>query len=136
MAERWKTSITSVYNLGFHIIWCPKYRRKVLKDDIATRLKILLYEKSEERGWKIEQMEVMEDHVHLFIKITPVDSIAFVVAQLKGYSSHELRKDYPELWRRLPNLWTRSYYVESCGCMSEDKIKKYIENQKFNSSHD
>lgn len=136
MQERWKTSHTSVYNLGFHIIWCPKYRRKVLKDGVDIKLKELLYQKAKERGWEIEQMEVMEDHVHIFIKITPIDSIAFVVAQLKGYTSHELRKEYPQLWSRLPNLWTRSYYAESCGCLSEDAIKKYIENQKFNSSHD
>ena len=79
----------------------------------------------------------MEEHVHLFIKIRPSDSIAYVVAQIKGYTSHELRKEYPELWKRLPNLWTRSYYVESCGSLNEENIKKYIENQKrsFNSSH-
>lgn len=129
--ERWKRNNTCVYNLGFHIIWCPKYRRSVLKDGVDKLLKTLLLEKAEQREWTIEQMEVMSDHVHLFIRISPTDSIAYVVAQLKGYTSHGIRQRFPELWKRLPSLWTRSYYVESCGSMSEEKIKKYIENQKY-----
>lgn len=132
--ERWRKNNTCVYNLGFHLIWCPKYRRKVLVNGIDERIKTLLSEKAKERGWTIEQMEVMPDHVHIFIKVGPTDSIAYVVAQLKGYTSHELRKQYPELWRRLPNLWTRSYYAESCGCMSEETVKRYIENQKYKSN--
>lgn len=136
MNKRWKTSNTSVYDLGYHIIWCPKYRRKVLVNGIDERLKELIKQKCDDNEWEIVQMDVMPDHVHIFIKAKPTDSVAFIIAQLKGYTSHELRKEYPELWSRLPNLWTRSYYAESCGCMSEDKIIKYIENQKFNSSND
>lgn len=138
MAERWKRNNTFVYNLGYHLIWCTKYRRKVLTDDIDEYLKKCLLEKAEQNEWQIEQLEVMPEHVHICIKATPTDSIAYIVAQLKGYSSHKLRERYPELWKRLPNLWTRSYYVESCGSLSEENIKKYIENQKrsYNSSHD
>ena len=138
MAERWKRNNACVYNLGYHLIWCTKYRRKVLTDGIDGYLKKCLLEKADQNGWQIEQIEVMTEHVHIFIKATPTDSIAYIVAQLKGYSSHKLRKRYPELWKRLPNLWTRSYYVESCGSLSEENIKKYIEKQKrsFNSSHD
>ena len=83
--------------------------------------------KAGQNGWQIEEMEIMPEYVHIFIKATPTDSIAYIVAQLKGYSSHKLRKRYPELWKRLPNLWTRSYYAESCGSLSEENIKKYIE---------
>ncbi len=138
MAERWKRNNACVYNLGYHLIWCTKYRRKVLTDGIDEYLKKCLLEKADQNGWQIEQIEVMTEHVHIFIKATPTDSIAYIVAQLKGYSSHKLRKRYSELWKRLPNLWTRSYYVESCGSLSEENIKKYIEKQKrsFNSSHD
>lgn len=138
MAERWKRNNTCVYNLGYHLIWCTKYRRKVLDNGIDIYLKECLLKKAEQNGWQIEEMEIMPEHVHIFIKSTPMDSIAYIVAQLKGYSSHKLRERYPYLWRRLPNLWTRSYYAESCGSLSEENIKKYIENQKrsFNSSHD
>lgn len=138
MNNRWKRNNTCVYNLGFHIIWCPKYRRKVLINGIDDDLKEMLLYKAEQNGWEIKQLEVMPEHVHIFIKTNPTDPISYVVAQLKGYTSHELRKKYPELWKRLPNLWTRSYYVESCGSLSEENIKKYIENQKYktNSSND
>lgn len=138
MNNRWKRNNTCVYNLGFHIIWCPKYRRKVLISGIDNDLKEMLLYKAEQNGWEIKQLEVMPDHVHIFINTTPTDPISYVVAQLKGYTSHELRKKHPELWKRLPNLWTRSYYVESCGSLSEENIKKYIENQKYksNSSND
>lgn len=130
MNTRWKSSHHAVYNCAYHFIWCPKYRRRVLINGIDERLKELLLEKSEQRGWIIEKMEVMSDHVHIFIKATTVDAPVFIVSQLKGYSSRILRKEYQELRRKLPTLWTRSYYCESVGHISEATIKKYIEEQK------
>ena len=130
MDERWKTNPGCVYNLGYHIVFCPKYRRKVLVDGIDERLKELLKEKAQELEITIESMEVMPDHVHLFISSKPTYAVHFVVNQLKGYSSVKLRKEFPKLKSRLPTLWTRSYFVESVGHISEDTMKKYIENQK------
>ncbi len=72
----------------------------------------------------------MPEHVHLFIKVTPSDSPVFVVSQLKGYTSFMLRKEFEWLKSRLPTLWTRSFYVETVGHISEDTIRKYIEDQK------
>jgi putative transposase len=128
--ERWKHSNTTVYNIGFHLIWCPKYRRNVLENEIEGRLKELLYNKAEEIGVTIEKMEVMPDHVHLFVKTTPTMSPHWIVQQLKGYTSRILRQEYSELRTRLPTLWTRSYYCESVGHISEATVKKYIEEQK------
>ena len=128
--ERWKHSNTTVYNIGFHLIWCPKYRRNVLENEIEERLKELLYGKAEEIGVTIEKMEVMPDHVHLFVKTTPTMSPHWIVQQLKGYTSRILRQEYSELRTRLPTLWTRSYYCESVGHISEATVKKYIEEQK------
>ncbi len=128
--DRWTHSNTTVYNIGYHIIWCPKYRRKVLVGDVEARLKELLLKKAEEIGVSIEELQVMPDHVHLFVKAPPVASPHWIVQQLKGYSSHELRAQFKSLRTRLPTLWTRSYYVESCGHISEDTIRKYIEEQK------
>lgn len=130
MDKRWKTNSNSVYNIGYHIIWCPKYRRRVIVGDIESRLKELLIEKSNNNGWNIEKLEIMPDHIHIFIKATPSDSIGHIVSQLKGYTSFVLRKEFKELKTRLPTLWTRSFYVETVGHISEDSIKKYIENQK------
>lgn len=128
--ERWTTSNKAVFNIGYHLIWCPKYRRKVLTGQVETRLKELLTEKANELGITIENMEVMPDHTHLFIKSTPVLSPHYIVQQLKGYTSHELRKEFPHLKSKLPTLWTRSYYCESVGHISAETIKKYIDGQK------
>jgi putative transposase len=128
--DRWTNSRTSVYNIGYHLIWCPKYRRKVLKNNIELRLKELLLEKANELNCTIEQMEVMPDHVHVFIKTPPTLAPHFIVQQLKGYSARILREEFPELKTKLPNMWTRSYFIESVGHISEDTVKKYIEEQK------
>jgi len=130
--ERWTHSNTTVYNIGYHIIWCPKYRRKVLQSPVSDRLGVLLKDKADEIGVVIETMEIMSDHLHLFVKAKPTASPHWIVQQLKGYTSRVLRQEFKSLRTRLPSLWTRSYYVESCGHISEDAVKKYIEDQKRN----
>lgn len=127
---RWKTSNTAVYNLGYHFIWCPKYRRPVLTNAIAKRLEELIHEKALELGCEVEGLDILPNHVHLFIKATPNHAPQYIVGQIKGYSSRILRLEFPSLVSRLPALWTRSYYVESVGHISEATIKKYIEDQK------
>ena len=116
--------------MGYHLIWCPKYRRKVLTGDIEQRLKELLLMKSQDISVKIEQMEVMPDHVHIFVKTDPTNSPHYIVQQLKGYTSRLLRQEFASLKSRLPTLWTRSYFCESVGHISESTVKRYIENQK------
>jgi len=130
--QRWKTSSATVYNLGYHLIWCPKYRREVLVDKVAARLKTLLNVKAQELCVDIEKMEVMPDHVHLFVKTSPVNAPHYIVQQLKGYTSRILRGEFKSLRSRIPSLWTRSYYVESIGHISEDTVKQYIQDQKNN----
>jgi len=115
MKKRWKTSRTTVHNLSYHLIWCPKYRRPVLVDEVAEQLRQLLSAKAKQLNLTIETLKIMPDHVHLFIKASPVDAPHFIVQQLKGYSSRILRQQFPYLRSRLPCLWTRSYYVESIG---------------------
>lgn len=128
--ERWTHSTTTVYNIGYHIIWCPKFRRKVLINEVNERLKIILETKALELGCEIEIQEIMPDHVHVFIRSRPTLAPHYIVQQLKGHSSRVLRKEFPKLKSRLPTLWTRSYYCESIGHISEETVKKYIEDQK------
>lgn len=130
LAKRYSNSSHSVFNVGYHIVFCPKYRRKVLVNGVDDRLKQLFQEKADEIRVVIERMEVMPDHVHLFIKSKPTYAIHFVVNQLKGYSSLMLRKEFPWLRSRVPTLWTRSYFVETIGHISEETVKRYIEEQK------
>lgn len=130
MNNRWTSNAHITYTCGYHIIWCPKYRRALLTGKIATRLKQLLKEKSKEHTWKLEKMEVMPDQVRIFIKASPSDCPTFIASQLKGYTSRILRLEFASLRSRLPTLWTRSFYVETIGHVSETAISKYIEDQK------
>lgn len=132
MAERYSYSSHVVHNLKYHIIWCSKYRRKVLLNPIDTRLKELIMEKAFLLGVTVHEMEVMPDHVHLFIEARPIDSPHNIAGQIKGYTSRILRQEFVSLRTRLPALWTRSYYVESVGHISEETIKRYIQDQKNN----
>jgi putative transposase len=111
-------------------VWCPKYRRKVLIGNIEKRLKELLVERVKEIGCKLISLEIMPDHVHIFVEAQPTVTPNRIVANLKGYTSKILRQEFPELKSRLPTLWTRSYFVSTHGHVSTDVIKKYIEEQK------
>ena len=128
--SRWTHSNTTIHNIGYHIIWCPKYRRAVLIGPVESRLRELLVTKALEIDIIIDTMEIMPDHVHLFVKASPVASPHWIVQQLKGNSSRLLRLEFAHLKSKLPSMWTRSYYVESVGHISEGTIKKYIEDQK------
>lgn len=126
----YRTDGTFIYSCQYHVIFTPKYRRKVLSSAISDRLKELILEKQETYQYKIIEMEIMEDHVHLLIDVNPKIGIYEVVNRIKGYSSRILREDFPELKKRLPTLWTRSKFISSVGSVSLEVVKKYIENQK------
>lgn len=128
--DRWVNSSTSVYNLGYHIIWCPKYRRRILIDSIENRLREIILSKCEELDCQVKELNIMPDHVHLFVKTKPTIAPHFLIQQIKGSSSRILRTEFKELKSKLPNMWTRSYYIESVGHISENNIKKYIQEQK------
>jgi|SoiMethySBSTD1v2_1073268.scaffolds.fasta_scaffold992052_1 REP-associated tyrosine transposase len=119
-----------VYSCQYHVIFCPKYRRKVLLPPLDTRLKALILEKQETYGYAVLGMEVMPDHVHLLLDVNPQIGIAKIVGQIKGYTAHMLRTEYPWLKKRLPSLWTRSKFVSSVGAVTLEMVQRYIESQK------
>ncbi len=118
-----------VYDLGLHVVWCPKYRRPVLGGRVVVRLEELIRARAEERGWEIIALEVMPDHVHLFVKHGPKASASYVANQFKGFTSRVLRAEFPHLKTRLPTLWSSSYFAASVGAVSADTVRKYIETQ-------
>lgn len=128
--DRWVNSNTSVYNLGYHIIWCPKYRRKVLINEIENKLKEIIITKCNELDCYVHELNIMPDHVHLFVKTKPTIAPHFLIQQIKGISSRILRNEFKELKRKMPSMWTRSYFIESVGHISQETIKKYIQEQK------
>ncbi len=119
-----------VYICRYHVIFCPKYRRKVLTPPIDERLKTILAEQIERWGQELIEMEVMPDHVHLLMGCDPQFGIHRLVKLLKGSSSHALRQEFPNLKRRLPSLWTNSYFCATTGGVTLETLKRYVENQK------
>lgn len=129
MADQYKHSNTSVYLLNYHYVWIPKRRRKVLVGGVETRFKELLAEKCKELKWDILALEVMPDHVHLFISVDTQVAPSQVMHALKGYTSRVLRQEFPQL-NTLPALWTRSYFVSTAGVISSKMVQQYIASQK------
>jgi putative transposase len=127
---RYKTNHNVVYSCKYHVVWCPKYRRKVLVDGVDTRLKQLIEATCEELHVDIIEMEIMPDHVHLLIEVDPQFGIHKAVKQIKGRTSRILRQEFEWLNSRLPTLWTNSYFVSTIGGAPLAVIKQYIENQK------
>ena len=131
-SKQYKTTGKLVYSCQYHVIFCPKYRRKVLVPPIDTRLKELILEKQDEYGYIVLDMEVMPDHVHvhLLLDANPLIGINKIVGRIKGWTSNRIRKEYPFMKSRLPSLWTRSRFISTVGAVSLDVVKQYIEDQK------
>ena len=128
MKPKYTYSAHYVYNIGYHLIWCTKYRKKLIYGEIETYLKRLVHSKCRSLGVRIGQMETMLDHVHVFIVTRQVTEPSWLAAQLKGYTSHELLRLFPRLRRKwgAPVLWSKSYFCESVGHISQDMVQRYI----------
>ena len=127
---------SAVYNINYHIVWCPKYRRGILKDKVEEFLKNCLQTICETKKWELLEMEVMPDHIHIFISAPPFEAPTNIVKILKGVTARRLFMVFPDLKKKLwkGSLWSPSYYVGTAGHVSAETIKKYIEEQKSNSS--
>lgn len=133
MRDKYIHARTCVYNINYHIVWCIKYRRKVLNPQISSRLYQLINDIGKEKGFAVIQCKVGEsDHVHCFVSAPPKISVTQIVKYLKGISGNTLLKEFPELRRYLwkGQLWNGSYFCETIGSTSEENIFKYIERQR------
>ena len=130
MPTTYQSNRNVYYACHYHVVWCPKYRRKVLVDAVAERLKAIIQEVCVSREATIEALEVMPDHVHLLVAVDPQFGIHRLVRLLKGRSSRLLRQEFPRLKSRLPTLWTNSYFVSTTGGAPLELVKKYIEGQQ------
>lgn len=126
----YRTTETTVYCCRYHVIFCPKYRRPVLREPIAKRFKEVVLSMQEEQNFIVLGMEVMPDHVHLLLDVDPTIGINIIVSRIKGRTSNVLNREFPELQRKLPTLWTRSKFIATVGSVSLDVVKQYIEDQK------
>ena len=126
----YQTTRYSTYACEYHIIWCTKYRRSALSDEIQARFKELVLESEEKYGFIVRAIETMADHVHLLMSIPPTENVSIMVGKIKGMTAKVLREEFPHLKSRLPNLWTRSYFVASTGGVTLQVLKQYVESQK------
>ena len=125
------TGAHTKHRLMYHIVWIPKYRKRVLKGAIAQRVKELLYQCAEVNRWKIEELNIREDHVHILVQLSQNISVSRAMQRFKGGSSKKIREEFPELKEFLwgDSLWCDGYFAESVGRLNEDAIRKYIVNQ-------
>jgi putative transposase len=108
-----------------HLVWIPKRRKRVLIGEVKTRLIQIFQELAIEKEWAIRALEVAPDHIHLFVEVHPTDAINQVAKAFKGRSSCYLRREFPHL-KKLPSLWTNSYFFSTAGNVSADTIERYI----------
>ena len=127
--ESYRKTAGGVFNLGYHFVWCVKYRKPLLVGDVETRLKGLLHERAAVLDLTVAQLEVMLDYVHLSVSAPPTDAPQHYANQFKGHTSRVLRQELPHLKSRLPALWSRSYYCGSAGDVSAAVVQRYIEAQ-------
>jgi len=122
------------YSCKYHVVWCSKYRRKVLVGLIAERLQEIIRGVAEETGSEVIELEVIPDHVHLLCEVDPQFGIAKFVRLCKGRSSRLLRQEFPTVKSRLPTLWTNSWFVSTVDgtprSVVNSVVKQYIEQQK------
>ena len=115
----------------YHLVWIPKYRKRLLRGHLSTRLEELLRECSEVNGWQIEELNIQEDHVHALVQLKASISVSRAMQLFKGGSSKVIREEFPELKEFLwgDSFWADGYFAETCGQLNESKIRDYIKNQ-------
>lgn len=117
------------YNINYHFVWCPKYRKPILINDIAKFLDKEIKRLATNNNWEVISLNIQPDHVHLFISAKPRFSPSQIANTLKGITAREIFKRFPKIKKELwgGHFWSRSFYVQTAGALSEDSIRRYVE---------
>ena len=115
----------------YHLVWIPKYRKRILEGALKKRLEFLFRQCAEMNGWEIEELNIQVDHVHMLIQLKPTISVSKAIQLLKGGSSRVVRQEFPELEEFLwgDSFWSDGYFAETIGRVNENVIRDYIQNQ-------
>ena len=133
MENKYKRTATTVSLINYHIVFCPRYRRKIFNiPRVESRFKELVRKECSRREIDIIAMECHVDHVHMFVSVYPQMAIPDILKYVKGATSHVLRDEFPQL-KKMPSLWTRSYFVSTAGNVSSETIEWYVKTQKTRS---
>ena len=129
--EKYWTGSHTKHRIKYHLVWIPKYRKRVLEGLLKDRLKQLIEDCAELNRWEVDELSIQPDHIHLLIQLTPKMSLSEVVQRFKGGTSRIIREEFPDLKEFLwgDSLWADGYFVESVGQHNELMIKQYIANQ-------
>lgn len=128
MGQAYRRKETCVFLINYHLVWCPKRRRRILVDSLKERLERIIRETAPELECEVLALEIMPDHLHLFLSATPQWAPNQLVGRIKGKSARLLRQEFPELLR-MPSLWTRSSFCSTAGNVSPETIARYIAEQ-------
>jgi putative transposase len=128
--SKYKSNNNVVYSCKYHVVWCTKYRRKVIGGAVEQRLKAIAGDVCREKNCELFEIECDGDHVHILVEVDPQYGIHKLVKQIKGRASRYLRTEFPWLKSRIPTLWTNSYFVSTVGGAPLEVIKRYIQDQK------
>jgi len=131
---QYRSTRKAVFSVKYHVIWCPKYRRRVLGGAAELRLKEIIGEVVAEFGGMVIEVETMPDHVHLLVELPPQVAVSKFVQILKGRSSRRLRQEFAHL-ARMKCLWAPSYFVSTVGGAPLEVVRRYVENQKLAAAH-
>lgn len=133
MKNKYKRTATTVSLINYHIVFCPRYRRKIFNiPGVEDCFKELVRKECSRREIDIIAMECHVDHVHMFVSVYPQMAIPDILKYVKGATSHVLRDEFPQL-KKMPSLWTRSYFVSTAGNVSSETIEWYVKTQKTRS---
>jgi len=130
MKITYRSNRNVVFSCKYHVVWCPKYRRKILTGKVEGRLKDIIREICEEKDAQLLEVECDRDHIHILLDVDPQFGIHRMIKMIKGRSSKILRDEFPFLKRMLPTLWTNSYFVSTVGGAPISVVKQYVESQK------
>ena len=127
------TGAHTKHRMKYHIVWIPKYRKRILQGKIAKRIEELLKECADVNRWYIDSLNIQHDHVHMLVQLRPDMSVSKVVQIFKGKTSCIIRKEFPELkefyWGKSDSFWCDGFFVETVGQLNEENIREYILNQ-------
>lgn len=130
MINRYRSNKNIVFSCQYHIIWCPKYKRKVLINGVDERLKSIVFDVAKNTNSEIIDIEINDNYVHLLISIDPQVGVNTVVKRMKSNSSRILREEFPWLKSKIPSLWTNNYFVCSVGGATLEIVQQFLDNQK------
>ena len=130
MGYKTRANNNIVYICTYHVVWCVKYRRPLLTEEIGDRLKEIVAGVIANTNSELHEIETMPDHVHVLVGCDPSFGIPRLVRLMKGRSSHHLRQEYAPLRTRVPSLWTTATFIATTGGAPLVAIKRYIENQR------